>query len=246
MNFAAIKLHSIGHLLPDPRWQMNAHAHSRHELVVVLAGQLHVEIQGQTLAGNAGDVFWYPNRVAHREWTELKAPVESLFLQVEWPELRSPSRLMVTDIAGRLSQLARWLFAEREADSAFRQGAGLVFAQAIVAEYLRLTAQRADPWVADLRKFMRLRLRESLTLDDLAEKSHLSKFHFVRRYQRLTGHTPMKDLRLIRLEAARDLLLTTNLALKEIAPRVGLGDAYRLCRLFRQHFQTTTGALRHR
>ena len=245
MNFATIKLHGIGHLLPDPRWQMETHAHSRHEIIVVLAGQLHSETPRQTLAGNAGDVLWYPYRVTHREWTDPKTPVESLFLQVEWPELRSPPQLLVTDTDGRISQLARWLFAEREVDSAFRQGVGRVFAQAIVAEYLRLAAQRADPWVADLRKFMRRQLRESVTLDDLAEQSRLSKFHFARRYRRLTGHTPMEDLRLIRLEAARDLLLTTSLPLKQIAPRCGLGDEYHLSRLFRKVFSITPGSLRH-
>jgi len=74
----------------------------------------------------------------------------------------------------------------------------------------------------------------------------LSKFHFIRRYRTLTGRTPMEDLRLIRIEAARDLLLTTNLPLKEIAPRCGLGDEYHLSRLFRRYQDVTPSELRHR
>ena len=244
MNLAAVKLLGIGHLPPQPRWQMGRHWHSCHELIVILAGQLHVEIQGQTRAGTAGDVFWYPTRVPHREWTEPTAPVESLFLTVEWPKLLRPPRLAVVDTTGRLRELARWVFAERQGDAAFRHGAGQEFARAFVAEYFRLAAQGTDPWVAELRSFMRLRFRGPLTLADLARQSQLSKFHFVRRYRRMTGRTPMADLRLIRLEAARDLLLTTTLPLKEIAPRCGLGDEYHLSRLFRQAFAITPGSLR--
>jgi transcriptional regulator GlxA family with amidase domain len=60
----------------------------------------------------------------------------------------------------------------------------------------------------------------------------------------LTGLTPMEDLRQLRLEAARDLLLTTDLPLKAIAPRTGLGDEYHLSRLFRRAFGIAPGALR--
>jgi transcriptional regulator GlxA family with amidase domain len=72
----------------------------------------------------------------------------------------------------------------------------------------------------------------------------MSKFHFSRRYRQLTGLTPMEDLRQLRLEAARDLLLTTDLPLKAIAPRTGLGDEYHLSRLFRRAFGIAPGELR--
>ena len=172
--------------------------------------------------------------------------MQSLFLNVNWPELPRPPVCKITDTDGRILQLAQWLYAERERDPAAQRPIVTALTQALVAEYLRLATQNSESLVATMRKFMRQHLRQPLTLDDLATASGLSKFHFVRRYRVLTSRTPMADLRLIRLEAARDLLLTTNLPLKEIAPRVGLGDVYRLCRLFRQCFQTTPGTLRQR
>ena len=56
----------------------------------------------------------------------------------------------------------------------------------------------------------------------------------------------MEDLRLIRLAAARDLLLTTALTLKEIAPRCGLGDEFHLARVFSRHFKIPPGAVRRK
>jgi transcriptional regulator GlxA family with amidase domain len=46
----------------------------------------------------------------------------------------------------------------------------------------------------------------------------------------------MEELRRIRLHEARNLLLTQNLSLKEIAPAVGIGDEYQLSKLFRRTF----------
>jgi transcriptional regulator GlxA family with amidase domain len=46
------------------------------------------------------------------------------------------------------------------------------------------------------------------------------------------------------VERARDLILSTSLPLKEIAPAVGLGDVFRLGKLFREQLGTTPAGLR--
>jgi len=220
---------------------MARHAHAFHELIIVLRGQLCVEIRGQTRVARAGELLWYPPDVVHHEWTSPRAPAETLFVSWRWRELPAAWPVQQTDTHGRVSDMARWLFADRETRSA-----GHPLLHAILAEYDRLATHNDDPLVTGIRAHLRQNIADRVALADLAKRAGLSKFHFVRRYRKLTGRTPMADVRLLRLQMARDLLLTTNLPLKEIAPRVGLGDAYRLCRLFRQHFQTTPGALRHR
>lgn len=220
---------------------MPLHQHTHHELIIVQRGQLSVEIRGETRHARGGDVLWYPAGVAHREWVSPRTPAETLFISWSWRELPATWPMHQADTHGRIGEMARWLFADRETRSA-----GTPLLQAILAEYDRLATHRDDPIVASIRAHIRQNLAEPIALDQLAAKAGLSKFHLVRRYKTLTGRTPMEDARHIRLQTARDLLLTTALPLKEIAPRVGLGDPYRLCRLFRQHFQTTPGALRQR
>ena len=240
MTLTTAQLISIGHLAPQPDWHMARHAHTFHELIIVLRGQISVEIRGATRVARAGELLWYPTGVAHREWTSPRAPAETLFISWRWRELPGAWPLQQPDTHGRISEMARWLFADRETRSA-----GNPLLHAILAEYDRLATHTADPLVTGIRTHIRQNIAARVSLTDLAKRVGLSKFHLVRRYWKLTGRTPMADVRLLRLQMARDLLLTTNLPLKEIAPRVGLGDAYRLCRLFRQHFQTTPGALRH-
>ena len=240
MNLTAAQLISIGHLAPNPDWQMARHSHPFHELIIVLRGQISVEIRGQARQARAGELLWYPAGVAHREWTSVRAPAETLFVSWRWRELPVSWQLQQSDTHGRIREMAGWLFADRETRSA-----GNPLLHAILAEYDRLATHKDDPLVTVIRAHVRQHLADRVTLTELARHAGLSKFHLVRRYRKLTGRTPMADARLLRLQTARDLLLTTALPLKEIAPRVGLGDVYRLCRLFRQHFQTTPGALRH-
>ena len=236
---------SVGHLLPVTGWGMDAHFHPFHEIIVVVAGRLQVEINGKTLNAGPGEILWYPQEVSHREWTIPKASLESFFISFECPDSSVPSALHQPDSQGRIQALVRWLYAERETHaSSASSSAENAFLQAILAEYHRLILRQENPLVARLRAYMRQHLASPLSLNDLADCAGMSKYHFIRRYKELAGRTPMQDLQHLRIQAARDLLLTTNLPLKEISPRTGLGDEYHLSRLFRAHFDTTPGALR--
>ena len=242
----AARFLDIGQLPPRPDWRMAAHAHRFHELIVVLAGKLHVNIRDQTLHAGTGDLLWYPAGVVHEEASDRQEPCETLFLSWEGKDAPGDWPLHQADVQGRVTELARWLLAERGSHYPERQALRDSLLQAILAEYRRLATHKEDELVVRLHAHIRQHLAQPITLDHLAAVAGRSKFHLVRRYRQLTGRTPMADVRHLRLQTARDLLLTTSLPLKEIAPRVGLGDVYRLCRLFRRYLHTTPGALRRR
>ena len=68
---------------------------------------------------------------------------------------------------------------------------------------------------------MRRNLSEQLTVDDMARAAMFSKFHFTRIFQRVTGVSPGRFLSAIRLQEAKELLVTTNLNVADISMRVG-------------------------
>lgn len=244
MNLSSLRFLSVGHLAPTPDWALAPHSHPFHELIVVVAGRLGVEMRGQTIVASAGEILWYPQNITHREWTDPHSPAETFFLSFEYPQ-PSAHPLHQPDSLGRIETLTRWLFAEREANaSSSRSPADNAFLHAILAEHHRLATIKDNPLITRLRSYMRRHLATPITLDELALHARISKCHFVRQYKLLTSRTPMQDLRHLRILAARDLLLTTNLPLKEIGPRTGLGDEYHLSHLFRKHFNISPGALR--
>ncbi|WP_117208742.1 helix-turn-helix domain-containing protein [Allorhizocola rhizosphaerae] len=68
---------------------------------------------------------------------------------------------------------------------------------------------------------MRENLGDELTMDDLARTARFSKFHFSRIFQRVTGITPGRFLSALRLQKAKQLLVSTDLNVTDISHRVG-------------------------
>ena len=93
---------------------MAAHFHPFHELIVIVAGRMGVEINGQTIEAGPGEILLYPQEASHREWTYPKNPVETFFISFEHPALPVPAILHQPDDQGRIQALARWLYSERE------------------------------------------------------------------------------------------------------------------------------------
>ncbi len=244
MNFDDVYLLSVERLSADPHWRMSAHFHPFHEIIVVLSGRLHVKIQRHEILAKPGDVLFYPQGNAHEEWSDPADPVETLFLSLEWEAYPHDLPVLLRDTHGRLRQLISWLYADRDAYAPQSEPMRRGILQVMLAEMLNAASQKEHSLVATIRNYLRDHIDEPLNLETLAQHAKMSKYHFLRKYKALTGRTPIEDLRIIRIEYARNLILTTNLPLKVIAPKAGLGDEYHLSRMFRNYLNTTPGELR--
>jgi AraC family transcriptional regulator len=70
-------------------------------------------------------------------------------------------------------------------------------------------------------EMMRANLGEAVTVDDMARAAMFSKFHFTRIFQRVTGISPGRFLSAMRLQEAKDLLLSTTMNVADISVHVG-------------------------
>jgi AraC-like DNA-binding protein len=64
-------------------------------------------------------------------------------------------------------------------------------------------------------------LGEQLTVDDMARAAMFSKFHFTRLFQRVTGVSPGRFLSALRLQRAKELLVSTPMNVADISVTVG-------------------------
>lgn len=237
---------AAGHVDPSPSWHMPPHAHHYHEMIVIMRGRMSVNIRNTTVNGAAGDVLFYPANTVHEETSGPDDPAETTFTAFEWPDDTVTSwPLILHDTQGRIRELIQWLLQESNSrpGSATRNLCSC-FLRTIIAEWERLMLHRDSVLIDRIHTFIRANVEKPISLDDLAETAGMSKFHFVRRYRTETAHTPMDDVRRIRIQHAKHLILTTGLPLKDIAPRCGLGDVYRLSHLFRRYLDITPRELR--
>ncbi len=102
----------------------------------------------------------------------------------------------------------------------------------------------AGPFAA-LHGWMAGNLHRRLRLDILATQAGMSPRSFSRHYRRITGHTPQAALRLMRCEAARDLL-DKRMPIAEAARRSGIGSSETLRRAFLATYGQTPSEYRGR
>ena len=94
-----------------------------------------------------------------------------------------------------------------------------------------------DNRIAKTVLYIRKHLNEAIELEKLAEISCLSKDHFIRLFRKEVNNTPLQYINQKKIEKAQLLLITEELAVKEIAFQLAFDDYSYFNRLFKK----TTG-----
>lgn len=92
-----------------------------------------------------------------------------------------------------------------------------------------------DNRIAKAVRYIHKHIAEEIELEKLAELSCLSKDHFIRLFKKGMGTTPLQYVNQKKIEKAQLLLLTEELAVKEIAFRLAFEDYSYFNRLFKKN-----------
>ncbi|MDD5688427.1 MAG: helix-turn-helix domain-containing protein [Elusimicrobia bacterium] len=246
LNFKGAKLidvsHHVSHQGPYPTGKMKKHYHSFHELVIILKGSVCVEISGKEVRAKTGDILFYHAGAAHKEQSTRGTEV----ICIEWEEKRKIEfPVLIHNTSRKICFLAKWLNEQDQSNYPYRR-----LLQDKIFEVIRIEltkdfeSEENHPFIAKLKSFMIDNLNKPLALKNLANYAHTSKYHFLKKYKKITGRTPMEDLRNIRLETAKDMIVTTCMPLKAIASKVGFSNVYLFTKLFRKYYNTPPGNFR--
>lgn len=77
------------------------------------------------------------------------------------------------------------------------------------------------PELIEVMKYIRQNLHEPLTIEQLSRYAAYSPFHFIRIFKEQTGLTPQYYIASLRLQKAKELLMTTDLPVRDIAMELG-------------------------
>lgn len=223
------------------------HAHAHHEIVLVQQGLFRVRARGKERLAGRGDVMLYTTGTVHEERVEGDAPAITWGCEFEGEGFRHNEPVFRHDVHGHIQELLVKLNNMWMHDS-IHGGMHLKYPpvlQALLDELNRLPTWDSHTMVDEVRAFVRSRIAEPLTVDDLASVVGLTKNHFIRQYRILAGRTPMEDVRFLRVETASELIVSTPLPLHEIAPLVGIPNVYHLSKLLKSLLGVGVRDLRH-
>jgi transcriptional regulator GlxA family with amidase domain len=109
-----------------------------------------------------------------------------------------------------------------------------------------LALQQSDSRLDQLHSWIAGHLTEDLSVPALAARVRMSERTCLRRYSDAMGQTPARAVESMRVEAARQLLATTRLPIKQIAAKCGFGSEETMRRSVLHKAGVTPSAYRSR
>jgi LacI family transcriptional regulator len=103
-----------------------------------------------------------------------------------------------------------------------------------------------DPDVAAAARFIREHAAEPIGVRDVLDEVPTSRRWLEKRFRRVVGHSLLDEIRRVRVNRAKDLLVMTDFPMPEVARRCGFQSAVRLSTVFHALEGTTPMAHRRR
>ena len=103
-----------------------------------------------------------------------------------------------------------------------------------------IPAAAGDSKIVAILQYLNLHLTEPITIDELAGRFYLSKYHMMRRFRQETGYTIHHYLMEKRLMLAQQLL-RTGAPLAQVCFDVGYQDYSTFSRAYKNHFGRALG-----
>jgi AraC-like DNA-binding protein len=230
------------HLIDDQEFPVKA-----GDVFVISQNREH---QYQQMHGLAlANILFDPDVLGIAQWDIRMLPGFHVLFSLE-PAFRSQhnfkSRLQLSEQQmNRINELVHDLTREAEQrNPGYRVMAKGLFMQLAVALSRAYSSSPTEESldllrIGDAIALIETRFTEKITLEELAEKSHLSKRHFSRIFQACIGRSPIEHLMHVRCRKAAELLKGTDRTITDIAFESGFSDSNYFTRCFRKTMNQT-------
>lgn len=93
-----------------------------------------------------------------------------------------------------------------------------------------------DARFGSVLEYINLHFAEDLQCGELSRQFGYDTAYFCRRFKSLTGMSPTRYIRMLRLEYAQQLLSRRDLRIRDVAAKCGFGDAGYFCRCYKAYY----------
>ena len=233
-------------------WHSVPHTHNHLELFYIVGGKGQFLIQDQLYPVDANNLVVINPTVTHTEVSLNAQPLEYIVLGIEGIELQTSDttngQFSILDQfeSVEISSCLRNILRETELKNTGYEDVCQAYMEILLIRLMRNIALAipaepqsvsANRQCAAIRRYIDLHFKESLTLEQLAEDSHMSKYYLSHAFKREYGVSPINYMISRRIEESKYLLAETDLSLSQIAQLLGFSSLS----YFSQVFHRTQG-----
>lgn len=215
-------------------WNFSMHKHDCIELLYFLYGTAEVKADVQSVKASFYDIVVYPAGMYHTENLAFNRHQEIICVWVEIPGLTLNNVIRIQDKDASIKWLLEKLHAEYKSARPcaalighYVKTAAILIAKKCIAE------KKADDPMSRVMQYMQDHMAEQITVEQLADLIYVSKSYLSRLFKQQTGMSLIEYLRLIRVEAAKSLLVSSSTNVNEISYTIGYNSPKYFCRAFR-------------
>lgn len=244
----------------ENNWNSDVHSHSYTELFYITCGEGAFSIAGSNISVKAGDFLIINRSVPHTEISSKKNCMgyivlgitnsEFIFKEQETSDYMHCSEKVFSPI---LPLLFREIHAQFSSGKKYGAEICSSLLEAVVSYILReieCSELINEPLLsvskecAEVKRYIDLHYKESLTLDFLSKLSHLNKFYLIHSFKKSFGMTPINYLQFRRISEGRRLLTETDMPISQIAHLLGFSSQSSFTQCFKKTVLLTPSQLR--
>ena len=230
-------------------WHSVPHTHNHTELFFIVSGKGQFLIQDQFFPVGINNLVIINPNVLHTEDSLNAQPLEYIVLGSEGIELandeNSNGQFSILDhmesveISGCLRNILR----EMEQKNTGYEDVCQAYMEILIIRLMRSTTLSvpSEPQIssgnrqcAAVRRYIDLHFKEPLTLEQLAEESHMNKYYLSHSFKREYGTSPINYMISRRIEESKYLLAETDLSMTQIAQLLGFSSLSYFSQVFRR------------
>jgi AraC-like DNA-binding protein/mannose-6-phosphate isomerase-like protein (cupin superfamily) len=244
-----------GVLSDEHRWDGRQHEHvDSCEILLVVQGSGHTDIQGEGFAFGPGDLIIYNDRVSHTEHVSGRGDKLVFYYVVARGfslENMEPNRLIPAGVSpvlksgaetAALRSLYERIFEECESQDRGYEAAVNGLLQALLVRVIRIVNDQYqllrsgthENLGGKIRQYIERNYMRNLSLRDIARQFYISHYYLEHVFKEATGDSPISYLIGHRVEVAKKLLATTDLPVKAVAAMTGHNSLPYFCVTFRK------------
>ncbi|MBU5480792.1 helix-turn-helix domain-containing protein [Blautia sp. MSJ-19] len=235
------------------------HYHDFHKIIVFLSGKVTYHIEGKAYHLKPGDILLVSSGAIHKPEIDPSVPYERYIFWIRDDLSRSVLNTCFQQANDRSFNLVRLdsslqerikdLLPEIEVSLTDKQFGDSILCEALFTQFMiyinRIFLQTldapdrrsysSDSQVEQLLKYINRNLASNLSIDLLAERFFLSKYHMMRKFKTETGYTIHNYITSKRLLHARTLI-AQGLPVMKAAEQSGFGDYTTFVRAYKKQF----------